>query len=192
MIELMSMNQEENETLQEFIKKYHHAVLDLRAFNHSQALKGLKERVRIGRLWYIFRSTAVQSYFVAYEKANKDIEIEEEKLARIKSEQLQGLRRKEKKVPGGRRPIKRKDHHAQGISAGNRITSYQIHQRPSQFQHNRIQPPRSPTRDSWGRPNQRYSHPYHHAPITHHSQNIRASGPNPLILAPIQTMSLKK
>lgn len=34
MMKLMSMKQGENETLQEFIERYHHVVLDLGAFNH--------------------------------------------------------------------------------------------------------------------------------------------------------------
>ena len=43
MIELMSIKQGENKTLREFIKRYQRVVLDLGAFNHPQALKGLKE-----------------------------------------------------------------------------------------------------------------------------------------------------
>ena len=34
MMELMGMKQEEHESLREFVKRYHRAVLDLRAFNH--------------------------------------------------------------------------------------------------------------------------------------------------------------
>lgn len=36
----------------------------------------------------------------------------------IKREYLEGLRKKEKKVPRGSGPIKWKDHHAQGSSEG--------------------------------------------------------------------------
>lgn len=43
MVELMSMKLGENETLWEFVKRYHHVVLDLGAFHHPQALRGLKE-----------------------------------------------------------------------------------------------------------------------------------------------------
>lgn len=43
MMELIRMKQEENESLKEFVKRYHRVVLDLGAFNHPQALKGLKE-----------------------------------------------------------------------------------------------------------------------------------------------------
>ena len=52
MMELMGMKQVEHESLRDFVKRYHRAVLDLGAFNHPQTLTGLKEGVRIGRLWY--------------------------------------------------------------------------------------------------------------------------------------------
>ena len=40
MMELTSMKQGENETLRDFIKRYHRAILDLGAFNHPQGTKG--------------------------------------------------------------------------------------------------------------------------------------------------------
>ncbi|KAH9782075.1 Integrase catalytic domain-containing protein [Citrus sinensis] len=86
MMELMGMKQEEHESLRDFVKRYHRAVLDLGAFNHPQGLMGLKESVRIGRLWYNLKSPIVQNYSAGYEHARRDIEIEEEKTARIKSE----------------------------------------------------------------------------------------------------------
>lgn len=43
MMELMSMKQVESEPFRVFVKWYHHVVLDLRAFTHPQALRGLKE-----------------------------------------------------------------------------------------------------------------------------------------------------
>ena len=98
MMELIGIKQEEHESLREFVKRYHRAVLDLRVFNHPQALRGLKEGVRIGRLWYNLRSPLVQNYLTGYEQVRRDIEIEEEKSARIKSEQLEELRRKEKRT----------------------------------------------------------------------------------------------
>ena len=42
LMELTSMKSGEEETLREFIKRFHHAILDLGAFNHSQALRGLE------------------------------------------------------------------------------------------------------------------------------------------------------
>lgn len=78
MIELMGIKQEENGTLREFVKRYQCVVLDLGAFNHPQALKGLNEGVKIGRLWYNMRTLTVQLYSMAYEHAKRDIEIEEE------------------------------------------------------------------------------------------------------------------
>ncbi|XP_024033582.1 uncharacterized protein LOC112095705 [Citrus clementina] len=62
MMELMGMKQEEQEPLRDFVKRYHRVVLDLGAFNHPQALRGLKEGVRISRLWYNLRSPLVQNY----------------------------------------------------------------------------------------------------------------------------------
>ena len=101
MIELMGMKQEEHESLLDFVKRYHQTVLDLGAFNHPQALKGLKEGVRIGRLWYNMRNLIIQSYLTGYEQAKRDIEIEEEKTSMIKSEQLVELRRKKKRISTG-------------------------------------------------------------------------------------------
>lgn len=43
MMKLMSMKQVESESLRVFVKWYHHVVLDLEAFTHPQALRGLKE-----------------------------------------------------------------------------------------------------------------------------------------------------
>ncbi len=76
-------------------------MLNLGAFNHPQALKGLKEGVRIGRLWYNLRNPAIQSYSAGYEQAKRDIEIEGDKMTRIKSEQLEELRRKKKRILSG-------------------------------------------------------------------------------------------
>ena len=62
MMELMGMKQEEHESLRDFVKRYYRAVLDLGAFNHPQALKGLKEWVRICRLWYNLRNPVIQRF----------------------------------------------------------------------------------------------------------------------------------
>ena len=112
------------------MKRYHRAVLDLGVFNHSQALKGLKEGVRIGRLWYNLRNPIIQSYSAGHEQATRDIEIEEEKTARIKSEQLEELRRKEKRTLSGSGSGKRAGESSVmgGISARSR--SYLVTQRP--------------------------------------------------------------
>ena len=67
MMELMGMKQEEHESLRNFVKRYHRAVLDLGAFNHPQALKGLNEEVRIGQLWNNMRNLIIQSYSAGYE-----------------------------------------------------------------------------------------------------------------------------
>ena len=156
------MKHGEEETLREFIKRFHRTVLDLGAFNHPQALRGLKEGVKIGRLWYNLRNPAIQTYSATYEQAKRDIEIEEEKAAQIKTDQLEGLRRKEKRTLSGNGPIKRKDLHASGSGARGRVTSYQPHQRPPQYQRSRVQPPRSPARDSWRRPDPTYGYPHPH------------------------------
>lgn len=44
MMKLVRIEQGEGELFREFIKRYHQAVLELRAFNHPQALKELKKK----------------------------------------------------------------------------------------------------------------------------------------------------
>lgn len=44
------------------------------------------------------RSLAIHTYFVTYEQAKRDIEIEEEKTARVRSEQSEELRCREKRA----------------------------------------------------------------------------------------------
>ena len=149
MMELKNMKQGEQETLREFIKRFHRAVLDLGAFNHPQALRGLKEGVKIGRLWYNLRSPVIQTYAAAYEQAKRDIEIEVEKAARIKTDQLDGLGKKEKKALPGNGPIRRRDLQASSSGAGDRVTTCQPHQRPPQYRRSRAQPPHSPAREPW-------------------------------------------
>ena len=84
-------------------------------------------------MWYNLRSPAIQIYSAAYEQAKRDIDIEEENAERIKTDQLEGLRRKEKRALLGNEPIKKNDHHASGNVVGGRVTSYQPHQRPPPY-----------------------------------------------------------
>lgn len=56
MIEQIEIKQGKNESLRKFVKRYHRAILYLGAFNHHQNLMGLKEGVKIGRLWYNLRN----------------------------------------------------------------------------------------------------------------------------------------
>lgn len=102
MMELLAVKQGENETLREFINRYHRAVLDLGAFNHPKTLKGLKERVKIESLWYNLRSPTIQSYYTPYSHIiplmSRRKMIKEEKTARLRVEQLESLRKKEKKI----------------------------------------------------------------------------------------------
>ena len=137
MKELIGMKQEEHESLRNFVKRYHRVVLDLGAFNHPQALRGLKEGVKIGRLWYNLRSPIVQNYLAGYEQTMRDIKIEEEKSARIKSKQLEELRIKEKRTPSGSKSGKQAGESSMmgGISARSHL--YLVTQRPQQFQHSR-------------------------------------------------------
>ncbi|XP_052290088.1 uncharacterized protein LOC127899958 [Citrus sinensis] len=156
MMELMGMKQEEHESLRDFVKRYHRAVLDLGAFNHPQALRGLKEGAR------------------------RDIEIEEEKSARIKSEQLEELRRKERRAPKGSGLGKRTGESSGmgGISARSR--PYPIAPRAQQFQHSRAQPQRPPIPERQREFQQMAAHPYHNTPRALHATNSRASRPDQL------------
>ena len=60
----------------------------------------------------------------------RDIEIEEKNTAQIKTDRLEGLRRKEKRALPESGSIKWKDHYATGSGAGGRVTAYQPHQMP--------------------------------------------------------------
>ncbi|XP_015386526.2 uncharacterized protein LOC107177351 [Citrus sinensis] len=184
MMELMGMKQEEHKSLRDFVKRYHRAVLDLGAFNHPQALRGLKKGVRISRLWYNLGSPLVQNYSSWYEQARRDIEIEEEKSARIKSEQLDELRRKERRAPTGSGSGKRAGESSMmgGISARSR--PYPIAPRSQQFQHNRAQPPRPPFLDRQREFRQMAAHTYHNTPRALHATNCRTSRPDQLAIVP--------
>ena len=124
----------------------------------------MKKWVKIGRLWYNLRSLVIQTYAAAYEQAKKDIEIEEEKAARIKTDQVEGLGKKEKRTLPGNGPIRRRDHQTSGSGAGGRVTAYQPHQRPPQYQRSKAQPSRSPAREPWRRHDSAYGdlHPHSH------------------------------
>lgn len=43
------------------------------------------------------KSPTIHSYSAAYEQAKRDVDIEEEKAARLRAEQLEGLKKREKK-----------------------------------------------------------------------------------------------
>lgn len=126
------------------------------------------------------RNPAIQTYSAAYEKAKRDIEIEEEKAARIKTNQLEGLKKKEKRAVLGNGPIKMRDHHASGSGTRGRVTAYQPHQRPPQYQRSRAQLPRSPARKPWRRHDAAYDH-FHP-----HPHGSRGSGPETLPPPPTQ------
>lgn len=85
-MELIEIRQREYGPFKEFVKRCHRKVLDLRAFNYLQALRGLKEGLRIRRSWHNLRNPVIQLYFTIYEQVNRDIEIEKEQAARIRSE----------------------------------------------------------------------------------------------------------
>ena len=150
--------------------------------NHPQALRGLKEGVKIERLWYNLRSPVIQTYAAVYEQAKRDIEIQKEKAARIKTNQLEGFGKKEKRALLGNRTIRRRDHQASGSGTGGRITAYQPHQRQSQYQRSRAQPLRSPARELWRRHDSAYGIP--HQP----SHGSRGSRPEALPPSPTENV----
>lgn len=47
MIELMGLKQGEDETLRDYVRRYNRTILKLGPFNHLQALRALKEEVKI-------------------------------------------------------------------------------------------------------------------------------------------------
>ena len=130
------------------------------------------------------RSSIVQNYSTGYEQAKRDIKIEEEKTARIKSKQLEELGRKKKRTLNGSGSGKRAGESLVmgGISARSR--PYLITQRPQQFQHNRTQPQRPPFPERQREFQQMAAHPYHNAPRALHAVNSRAGRPNQLPAIP--------
>ncbi|GAY33487.1 hypothetical protein CUMW_281810, partial [Citrus unshiu] len=124
------------------------------------------------------------NYSSGYEQARRDIEIEEEKSARIKSEQLDELRRKERRAPTGSGSGKRAGESSVmgGISARSR--PYPMAPRSQQFQHNRAQPPRPPFPDRQREFQQMAAHPHHNTPRASHATNSRASRPDQLATVP--------
>lgn len=58
-MELMSLKKSKEETIKDFVKRYHKTSLKLGALNYLQALKGLKEEVKIARSWYNLRAPTI-------------------------------------------------------------------------------------------------------------------------------------
>lgn len=83
------------------------------------------------------RSPTIQAYSAAYEQVKRDADIEEEKTARLRAEQLEGLKKKEKKDRGAMKPI-RNDRSSTGGGLKNRAFPYQPPQRQPQFQPGKI------------------------------------------------------
>ena len=96
------LKQGEKENLKDFIKRYHRAILELETFNHPQVLRGLKERVKIGQLWYNMKAPAINSYLTVHVQLMMDIEIEKEKVG---CKQLEESRRKERRAQRGSGPV---------------------------------------------------------------------------------------
>lgn len=69
------------------------AVSDLGAFNHPQALRGLKEWMRISRPWYNLRALVTNIYSIAYEQVKRYIHIEARRAVRVRDEQLEEIKK---------------------------------------------------------------------------------------------------
>lgn len=137
-------------------------------------MKELKEGVKIGRLWYNLRNPVIQSYSTAYEQVKRDADIEEEKAARLKAGQLEGLKKKENKVQRASGPI-RNDKSSSSGGSSSWTFPYQPHPRQHQFQHSRIPPPRSPSHDQLREPNQQHKQPQYNASIAHYPPDARVN-----------------
>ena len=59
--------------------RYHKDVIDLGAFDHLDALEGLKKGLRINRLWNSLYSKGITTYAEAYDQAKLDMKIEDAK-----------------------------------------------------------------------------------------------------------------
>lgn len=93
MLELMSLKHGKKNAKRFCKKSITMAVLNLGAFNHPQALKGLKEGMRMSRPWYNLRALAINIYSIAYEQVKRYIPIEVGKAARVRDEQLEEIKK---------------------------------------------------------------------------------------------------
>lgn len=104
-MELIKIKWGENEAVREFLKRYDHAVFDLGAFNYPQTLKNLKERANMVTVAQLEKTNS-KIILHGIRQAKRDIEIKDENMARIRSEQLKDLRWKEKKIQKRGEPVK--------------------------------------------------------------------------------------
>ena len=59
--------------------RYHKKVIDLGAFDHPDALEGLKKGLRINQLWNNLYSKGITTYAEAYNQAKLDMKTEDVK-----------------------------------------------------------------------------------------------------------------
>ena len=112
------------------------------------------------------------------------MKIKEEKSARIKSEQLEELRRKGRRAPNGSGSGKRAGESLVMDRISARSCPYPISQRPQQFQHSRAQPPYPSFPERQRKFRQMAAHPYHNTPRALHTTNSRAGRPDQLPTIP--------
>ena len=75
--------------------RYHKEITDLGAFDHPDALEGLKKGLRINRLWNNSYSKRITTYTEAYDQENLDMKIEdaEEETRRMEMQTWDPMRR---------------------------------------------------------------------------------------------------
>lgn len=129
-------------------------------------------------MWYNLRNPIIQNYSAGYEQARRNIEIEEEKTARIKREQLEELRRKEKRPLSGSGSGKRAGESSIMGGASARSRPYTITQRPQQFQHSRAQPQRPPFPERQREFRHMAAYPYHNTSRVVNAINPRTGRPS--------------
>ncbi|XP_024041852.1 uncharacterized protein LOC127898847 [Citrus sinensis] len=74
---LKKLVQREFESLRSFVTRYHKEVTDLGAFDHPDALEGLKKGLRINRLWNSLYSKGITTYAEAYDHVKLDMKTED-------------------------------------------------------------------------------------------------------------------
>ena len=89
--------------------RYHTEVTDLGAFDHPNALEGLKKGLRINRLWNSLYNKGITTYAKAYDQAKLD----------IKTEDAEEEKRRIEMQTGG--PVRRGDLRRRGDNFGYRL-----------------------------------------------------------------------
>lgn len=125
------------------------------------------------------KSPAIHSYYAAYEQANRDIDIEEKNAVKVKSEQLEELRRREKKAQKRSGLVRHNEMQSTSRGVMMQAAPYSRNQKTPPFLQIRAPLYHYPNRYHSKGHNQPYNHIHHGAPVTNSTQNTRFNRSNP-------------